>query len=164
MKFTTSCCKSWQLWLGFHSPLPFLCCTLKIDVDLCVRTTYRNVLSLYCLLVLWYVGTKAVISLSVCTRTHVRIGTVRMFFPFFVSDGHLCFSLIFFVILLAGRVSVCASTHVRMCSPLILAGCCLRLIYSRSTPAAFFLPDVSPILSQYPPIRHASQIPQHQEG
>jgi hypothetical protein len=51
MKFTTSCCKSWQLWLGFHSPLPFLCCTLKIDVDLCVRTTYRNVLSLYWLLV-----------------------------------------------------------------------------------------------------------------
>jgi hypothetical protein len=30
------------------------------------------------------------------------------------------------VILLAGRVSVCASTHVRMCSPLILAGCCLH--------------------------------------
>ena len=75
-----------------------------------------------------YESRKAVISLSVCTCTHVRIGTVRMFFPFFVSDGHLCFSLIFFVILLAGRVSVCASTHVRMCSPLILAGCCLRLI------------------------------------
>ena len=38
---------------------------------------------------------EAVISLSVCTCTHVRIGTVRMFFPFFVSDGHLCCSLIF---------------------------------------------------------------------
>ena len=62
-----------------------------------------------------------------------------MFFPFFVSDGHLCFSLIFFVILLAGRVSVCASTHVRMCSlcpqkklaksvhnPHFIAGCCLQ--------------------------------------
>ena len=43
--------------MGFHSPLPFLCCKLKIDVDLCVRT-YRYVPSLYCLLVLWYVGTK----------------------------------------------------------------------------------------------------------
>ena len=52
------------------------------------------------------------ISLSVCTCTHVRIGTVRMFFPFFVSDGHLCFSLIFFVILLAAQGSLCASTHV----------------------------------------------------
>ena len=30
----------------------------------------------------------------------------------------------FLVILMAGRVSVCA--HVRMCSPLILAGCCLH--------------------------------------
>ena len=64
---------------------------------------------------------KAVISLSVCTCTHVRIGTVRMFMAFFFSDGHLCFFLIFFVILLAGGVSVCACTHVRMCSPLILA-------------------------------------------
>ena len=35
-----------------------------------------------------------------------------MFFPFFVSDGHLCFSLIFFVILLAAQGSLCASTHV----------------------------------------------------
>ncbi len=73
------------------------------------------------------------ISLSVCTCTHVRIGTVHMFFPFFISNGHLCFSQIFFVILLAGRVSVCASMHVRMCSPLIFAGCCLRFIYSRPT-------------------------------
>jgi hypothetical protein len=54
-------------------------------------------------------------------------------FLFFVSDVHLCFSQICFVILLAGRVSVCASTHVRMCSPLIFAGCCLRFIYSRLT-------------------------------
>ena len=45
-------------------------------------------------------------------RVHMRIGTVRMFFPFFVSDGHLCFSLIFFVILLAAQGSLCASTHV----------------------------------------------------
>ncbi len=35
-----------------------------------------------------------------------------MFFPFFVSDGHLCFSLIFCVILLAAQGSLCASTHV----------------------------------------------------
>ncbi len=39
---------------------------------------------------------------------------------FFFSDGALYFFLIFFVILLACGVSVCACTHVRMCSPIIL--------------------------------------------
>jgi hypothetical protein len=58
--------------------------------------------------------------MSVCTCTHVRIGTVRMIVAFFFSDGALCFFLIFFVILLACGVSVCACTHVRMCSPIIL--------------------------------------------
>ena len=35
---------------------------------------------------------------------------------FFFSDGALCFFLIFCVILLACRVSVCACMHVHMCS------------------------------------------------
>ena len=45
MKCTTSRCKSWLLWLGFHSPLPFFCCTLKIDVDI-VRGTSLTTISL----------------------------------------------------------------------------------------------------------------------
>ena len=39
-------------------------------------------------------------------------------FSYFSCDTSLFFPD-FFVILLAGSVSVCASTHVRMCSPLI---------------------------------------------
>ena len=62
----------------------------------------------------------------------------------FFSDGALFFFLILFVIFLAGRVSVFACTHVHMCAPIILAGCRLTLIYSRSMPAAPFLPDESP--------------------
>ncbi len=49
--------------------------------------------------------------------THGNSADVR---GVFFSDGALCFFLIFFVILMACGVSVCACTHVRMCSPIIL--------------------------------------------
>ncbi len=48
--------------------------------------------------------------MSVCTCTHVHIGTVRMFLAIFFSDGALCYFLIYFVILLVPCV------HVRMCA------------------------------------------------
>ena len=93
---------------------------------------------------------KAVISLSVCASTHVRIGTLRMFLVFFFSDGHLCFFLILFVILLAGGVS---SVHVRMCA------CVPPLFFI--PPAGFsliFYSTGAPFLLQYPLICHASKI------
>jgi len=42
---------------GDGFPLTSAVSLLSIDVDLCVRI-YRYIPSLYCLLVLWYVGTK----------------------------------------------------------------------------------------------------------